>query len=144
MLTLSEVKDKAVYVPKQAKIYLLENRPGIELTACCNATPMASGTPRFLTKSRGKLFHACTITNMSSTPIPVKRHISVIFLLSSSSFSLLSLRNRQKLTSWLSPSVKQCQNPFSGPPLVYQYLTKSHDWPVKNAPFDLPIRGRFN
>ena len=120
-----------MFQSKLKLIYLLENQLGIKLTACCNATPMASGTPRFLTKSGGKLFHACTITNMSSTPIPVKRHISVIFLLLFSSFLLL---HRQNLTSRLSPSLKQCQNPFSGPPLVYQYLTKSHEWPVKNAP----------
>ena len=37
---------------------------------------------------------------------------------------------------WLSPSVKQCQNPCSGPPPVYKDLSARHDWPVKKAIVD--------
>ena len=41
----------------------------------------------------------------------------------------------------LSLSVKQHSNPCSGsPPAVYQDLSTHHDWPVKNAIVDLPIR----
>ena len=32
---------------------------------------------------------------------------------------------------WLSPSAKQCRNPCSGPPPVYQDLSTSHDWLAK-------------
>ena len=45
---------------------------------------------------------------------------------------------------WLSPSGEQCQNPCSGPPSVYQDLSTRHDWPVKNAIVDLPIRMKGN
>ena len=38
---------------------------------------------------------------------------------------------------WLSPSAKQCRNPCSGPPPVYQDLSTHHDWPVKQATVDL-------
>ena len=41
---------------------------------------------------------------------------------------------------WLSPSVKQCQNPWSGPPPVYKDLSTRHDWRVKKAIVDLLIR----
>ena len=40
----------------------------------------------------------------------------------------------------LSPSAKQCRNPCLGSPPVYQDLSARHDWPVKNAIVDLPIR----
>ena len=40
----------------------------------------------------------------------------------------------------LSPSAKQRPNPSPGPPLVYQDLSARHDWPVKNAIVDLPIK----
>ena len=45
-----------------------------------------------------------------------------------------------ELNFWLSPSVRQLQNPFSWAPPVYQDLSMGHDWPVKNAIVDLPIR----
>ena len=45
------------------------------------------------------------------------------------SFELACAADVTKL--WLSPSVKQRQNPFSGPPPVYQDLSTCHDWPVK-------------
>ena len=41
---------------------------------------------------------------------------------------------------WLSPSVKERQNPWSGPPPVYKDLSTRHDWPVKKAIVDLLIR----
>ena len=41
---------------------------------------------------------------------------------------------------WLSLSVIQLQNPFFCSPPVYQGLSMGHDWPVKNAIVDLPIR----
>ena len=36
------------------------------------------------------------------------------------------------------------QNHCSGPPPVYQDLSKRHDWPVKKAIVDLPIRLKGN
>ena len=41
---------------------------------------------------------------------------------------------------WLSPSAKQRQNPCCGPSPGYQDLSMCHDWPVKKAIVDLPIR----
>ena len=41
---------------------------------------------------------------------------------------------------WLSPSVKERQNPWSGPPPVYKDLSTRHDWRVKKAIVDLLIR----
>ena len=41
---------------------------------------------------------------------------------------------------WLSPSVKERRNPCSRSPTVYLDLSTRHDWPVKNAIVDLPIR----
>ena len=41
---------------------------------------------------------------------------------------------------WLSLSAKQCWNPCSGSPPVYQDLSMHHDWLVKKAIVDLPIR----
>ena len=37
---------------------------------------------------------------------------------------------------WLSPPAKQCRNPCSGYPPVYQDLSMRHDWPVKKAIVD--------
>ena len=45
---------------------------------------------------------------------------------------------------WLSPSVKQHQNPSSGPPPVYQDLSMLHDWPVKEVTVNLPVRLKGN
>ena len=45
---------------------------------------------------------------------------------------------------WLSPSAKQRRNPCSRSPPVYQDLSTWHDWPVKNAIVDLPIRLKGN
>ena len=45
---------------------------------------------------------------------------------------------------WLSPSRKQRRNPCFGPAPVYQDLSTRHDWPVKNAIVDLPIRLKGN
>ena len=45
---------------------------------------------------------------------------------------------------WLSPSAKQRRNPCSRPPPVYQDLNTRHDWPVKRAIVDLPIRMKGN
>ena len=49
-----------------------------------------------------------------------------------------------KLNFRLSPSAKQRQNPCSGFPPVYQDLSTRHDWPVKKAIVDLPIRLKGN
>ena len=46
--------------------------------------------------------------------------------------------------SVVSLSAKQRQNPFCGSPPVYQDLSTLHDWPVKNAIVDLPIRVKEN
>ena len=45
---------------------------------------------------------------------------------------------------WLSLSVKQCRNHCCGAPLVYQDLSTSHDWPVKQASVDLLIKMKGN
>jgi len=45
---------------------------------------------------------------------------------------------------WLSPSAKQPRNPCSRPPPVYQDLSTRHDWPVKKAIVNLPIRLKGN
>lgn len=47
-----------------------KNIKKIILTACFKASPMRSATSRFWWTSGGRLSHACTITNISSTPIP--------------------------------------------------------------------------
>ena len=44
----------------------------------------------------------------------------------------------------LSASAKQRRNPCSGFPPVYQDLSRHHDWPVKKAIVDLPIRLKGN
>ena len=44
----------------------------------------------------------------------------------------------------LSPSAKQCQNHWSRSPLVYRDLSMHHDWPLKKAIVDLPIRLKGN
>ena len=44
----------------------------------------------------------------------------------------------------LSPSVKQHRNPCSGPPAEYQDLSKRHDWPVKKAIFNFPMKKKQN
>ena len=45
---------------------------------------------------------------------------------------------------WWSPSTKQRRNPCFRPPPVYQDLSTRHDWLVKNAIVDLPIRMKGN
>ena len=45
---------------------------------------------------------------------------------------------------WLSRSAKQRRNTRSGPPPVYQDLSTRHDWLVKNAIVDLPVRLKGN
>ena len=45
---------------------------------------------------------------------------------------------------WLSPSAKKRQNPCSRPPPVYQDLSTHHDWPVKKAIVNLPVRLKGN
>ena len=47
-------------------------------------------------------------------------------------------------TKLLVRSVCEKKNPFSGPPLVYQDLSMHHDWPVKKAIVDLPLRLKGN
>ena len=44
----------------------------------------------------------------------------------------------------LSPSAKQRRYSFSEPPPVYRDLSTRHDWPVKKAIFDLPIKMKGN
>ena len=44
----------------------------------------------------------------------------------------------------LSPSAKQCRNSCSGPPPEYQDLSAGHDWPVKKAIVNLPVRLKGN
>ena len=46
-----------------------------------------------------------------------------------------------KYVNW---SVKQFQNLCPGPPLLYQVLSMCHDWPVKLAIVNLPIRLKGN
>ena len=43
-----------------------------------------------------------------------------------------------------SPSAKQRRNPCSGPQPAYQDLNTRHDWPVKKAIVNLPIRLKGN
>ena len=45
---------------------------------------------------------------------------------------------------WFSPSAKQSRNLGFGPPPVWQDLSRHHDWSVKNAIVDLPIRMKGN
>ena len=45
---------------------------------------------------------------------------------------------------WLSPSAKQPGNHCCRAPLVYQDLSKCHDWPVKQASVDLSIKMKGN
>ena len=45
---------------------------------------------------------------------------------------------------WLSPSAKQRRNPCSGLSAGYQNLSMRHDWPVKKAFVDLPIKIKGN
>ena len=45
-----------------------------------------------------------------------------------------------EISFWSSPSAKQHQNPCSGRPPVYQGFSTCHDWPVKKANVNLPIR----
>ena len=45
---------------------------------------------------------------------------------------------------WLSLSAKQHRNPCFGPPPVYQDLSTRHDWPIKNAIVDLPMKLKSN
>ena len=40
--------------------------------------------------------------------------------------------------------MKQGRNPCSEPPPVYQDLLTCHDWPVKKAIVDLPIKMKEN
>ena len=58
-----------------------------------------------------------------------------------------SLRLRRNKTL-LSPSTKQrrnpCSAPFPSPAPVYQDLRTRHDWPLKKAIVDLPIRLKGN
>ena len=58
------------------------------------------------------------------------------------SFELVCAADVTKL--WLSLSVKQCQNHCSGSPPVFQDLSTHHDWPVKKAIVDLPIKMKGN
>ena len=51
---------------------------------------------------------------------------------------------QMELNFWLSLSVKQRQNSFSGPSTVYQELSMHHNWPVNKAIVNLPIRLRGN
>ena len=45
---------------------------------------------------------------------------------------------------WLSPFLKQHQNPLFGSSPVYQDLSMHHDWPVKKAMVNLPVRLQGN
>ena len=49
-----------------------------------------------------------------------------------------------ELNFWLTPSVKQHQNPFSGPPPVYQDLSTCQGWPFKKPIVNLAIRLKGN
>ena len=44
----------------------------------------------------------------------------------------------------LSPSAKQHRNPCLGPPSVFRDLSTRHDWPVKKAIVDLPVKMNGN
>ena len=52
--------------------------------------------------------------------------------------------SQTEINFWFSRSAKQCQNPCSGPPPVYQDLSTCHDWPVNKAIVNLPIRLKGN
>ena len=52
--------------------------------------------------------------------------------------------SQTEINFWFSQSAKQCQNPCSGPPPVYQDLSTCHDWPVNKAIVNLPIRLKGN
>ena len=45
---------------------------------------------------------------------------------------------------WLSPSAKESGNPCCGSPPWSQDFSKRHDWSVKKAIVDLPIRMKGN
>lgn len=45
---------------------------------------------------------------------------------------------------WLSPSLKQCQNPFSGSSRLYQDLSMRHYWLVKKTMVNLPVSLKGN
>ena len=48
------------------------------------------------------------------------------------------------MSKWLSPSAKQRRNSCFGPPPEYQDLSAGHDWPVKKAIVNLPVRLKGN
>ena len=61
--------------------------------------------------------------------------------------ALTGIKNKMNLTAEiqpLSPSEKQRRNPCSGPPPVYQDLCTRHDWSIKKAIVNLPIKLKVN
>ena len=52
--------------------------------------------------------------------------------------ALACATDETKLLSSLSE--KQCQNPCSRPPAMYQDLSMHHDWPVEEAIVNFPIK----
>ena len=65
------------------------------------------------------------------------------FVKKKSSIQVACTADKTKL--WLSLSEKQRRNPSrSGPPPVYQEFSTCHDWPVKNAIVDLPVKIQGN
>ena len=65
-----------------------------------------------------------------------------VYTFTITTFHLACTPDETKL--WLSPSAKQRRNRFSGPPPVYQDLSTRHDWTVKKAIIDWPIRMKGN
>ena len=79
----------------------------------------------------------CTVLKHSFFVVVV---VVCLFLIRNFTRSLRSLAcaaDKPKLCR-LSPFAKQHRNPCSGPPALYQDLSKRHDWPMKNAIVDLP------
>ena len=66
----------------------------------------------------------------------------LVYTFTITTFHLACTPDETKL--WLSPSAKQRRNRFSGPPPVYQDLSTRHDWTVKKAIIDWPIRMKGN
>ena len=56
---------------------------------------------------------------------PITKNLAIIL------YIYLSIINLLNNWAWLSLSVKQHQNPCSGPPPVYQVFEYGHDFPLK-------------
>ena len=85
------------------------------------------------------------LPNLDLTIIPYRCSVIQIILFSIHSVNSFLADDSiacatDKFQLWLSPSAKQCRNLCSGPSNMYQDLSTCHDWNVKKAIVDLPIR----